>query len=249
MWGRDTLKFYIENEVFDMFPGIRFVVAIANGLKSANTDMIAAELDAAWQNAAAEASKYGNPQSHPNILPWVERMKAVGAPRKKFPSSIEALLRRAGKGGNPPRIEPLVDFYNTISLRYIVPAGGFDIDGLQQGLTLRLSRDGDTFEAMGEDEAVRIPEGEVSYADGSVVVTRHFVWKQSRRALLTADSRNVFFVSEVLGELPLEVAREVRQAFADGLRRCFNVEAQTDILDSRNPTFEGNSLMNIGGEL
>ena len=63
-----------------------------------------------WENAAKAASAYGNPQSYPNIIPWVERMKAMGAPRKKFPSSIEAMVRRAGKGGEPFRISPVVDF-------------------------------------------------------------------------------------------------------------------------------------------
>ena len=54
-------------------------------------------------------------------------MKAVGVSRKKSPSSVEALVRRAGKGGEPVSISPVVDFYNAISLKYLVPAGGFDI--------------------------------------------------------------------------------------------------------------------------
>ena len=232
------MKFNIEQRIFGLFPNIRFVVAVANGLEDMNTGAISDELNVAWQNAATEAVKYGNPQSHPYISPWVERMKAAGAPRKKFPSSIEALVRRAGKDGKPVRINPFVDFYNTISLKYIVPAGGFDIDDLQQGLMLRLSREGDTFEAMDEDVSINIPDGEVCYADGPDIVTRHFVWKQSRRALLTPGSKNIFFVSEILGELPNELAGEVLQAFAEGLQRHFNVEARTDILDSRNPEID-----------
>jgi DNA/RNA-binding domain of Phe-tRNA-synthetase-like protein len=40
----------------------------------------------------------------------------MGVSGRKFPSSIEALLRRAFKGGEPLRINPLVDFYNAVSL-------------------------------------------------------------------------------------------------------------------------------------
>lgn len=233
------MNFVIEPDIFEYFPGIRFVVAVATEIGQPSTEaVIAAELNAAWQHAAAEAVRYGNPQSHPNISPWCERMKDVGAPRKKFPSSIEALTRRASKGGAPVSIHPLVDFYNTISLKYIVPAGGFDIDALEHDLELRLSRPGDTFAALDADEVVEIPVGEVSYADGSTIITRHFVWKQSRHTLLTPESRNVFFVSEILGELPHETAQEVRAAFADGLLSNFGVRASTDILDSQHPVFE-----------
>jgi DNA/RNA-binding domain of Phe-tRNA-synthetase-like protein len=231
------MKFCIESGIFDLFPGMRIVIAVAKGLKAVNTDMLADELSAAWQNAAAEAVKYENPQSHPYVAPWGELMKAAGAPRKKFPCSIEALLRRAGKGGEPVRIGPLVDFYNAISLKHIVPAGGFDIDSLQYGLALRFSREGDTFEALDETEAENIPAGEVSYADGSKILVRQFVWKQSRQAMLTPASSNVFFVSEILDGLPSETAEEVRLAFADGLSRHFNVDARTDILDYRDSEF------------
>ncbi|MDP8946327.1 MAG: hypothetical protein M3N03_10425 [Actinomycetota bacterium] len=43
-------------------------------------------------------------------------MTAMGVSGRKFPSSIEDLLRRAFKGGEPLRINPLVDFYNAVSL-------------------------------------------------------------------------------------------------------------------------------------
>lgn len=229
------MKFNIENEIFGLFPGIRFVIAVAKDLRAGDPGKVAGELDAAWQYAAVEALKYGNPQSHPNIAPWGVRMKAAGAPRKEFPSSIEALVRRAGKGGDPMRISPLVDFYNAVSMKYMVPAGGYDIDSLEHGLTLRLSREGDTFEVMDEAGAIGIPAGEVSYTDGTVVLTRHFVWKQSRQALITPESRNVFFISEILEEIPQETGDAVRRAFAEGISRHFNAEARTDILDSMNP--------------
>jgi hypothetical protein len=45
-----------------------------------------------------------------------EAMTAMGVSGRKFPSSIEDLLRRAFKGGEPLRINPLVDFYNVVSL-------------------------------------------------------------------------------------------------------------------------------------
>src|SRR5215469_5029787 len=91
------------------------------------------EVEAAWAQVwseAAGAAVYGNAQSHPRIAPWRESFTRMGVSGKQFPSSAEALLRRALKGGEPFRINPLVDWYNAISLRHLVPAGGFDLDDL-----------------------------------------------------------------------------------------------------------------------
>ncbi|GAB1477255.1 B3/4 domain-containing protein [Bacillota bacterium] len=233
------MRFEIEKAVFEHFPGMRIVTAVARDIKpTAEKEKIADELQQAWQIAAAACEEYGNAQSHPNIVPWGERMKAVGAPRKKFPSSIEALVRRAGKSDTPVSVSPLVDFYNSISLRHIVPAGGYDIDALKSDLRLRFSRSGDRFLALDSDEAVMLPEGEVSYADGSEIITRHFVWKQSRHAILTPESKAVIFVSEILGELPEETAGKVAKAFPVGLNQFFGINSSVYILDADNNSIE-----------
>lgn len=233
------MLFNIDKEIFDYFPGMKIVCVTARDIGgTVNSEAIDALLTAGWKSAGQAAAQYGNAQSHPNVLPWVEHMKAAGAPRKKFPSSIEALLKRAGKGGEPFRLMPAVDFYNAISLAYIVPAGGFDIDTLANGLELRLSREGDTFQALDSEAEEAVPPGEICYADGSSVVTRHFVWKQSKHALLTPESRNIFFVSEIPGELPQGTAEMVEKAFVDGLKNCFGVSASSQIVGAESASIE-----------
>src|SRR4029077_204510 len=101
-----------------------------------------------WAAAATSAAPYGNAQSHPRVLAWRQRFQAIGVSMRHFPTSIEALLRRAMKGGAPFRINPLVDFYNAVSLNHAVPIGGFDLDRVPGPLTVRLTREGDTFSAL-----------------------------------------------------------------------------------------------------
>ncbi|MCL1982653.1 MAG: phenylalanine--tRNA ligase beta subunit-related protein [Clostridiales bacterium] len=224
------MRFRIEDEIFKAFPGIRVVAAYAENLKVKDPGGIRDELAGAWQHAGEEGARYGNPQSHPNIKPWGESMKAVGVSRKNFPSSIEALVRRAMKAPEPVAISPVVDFYNAVSLWNIAPAGAYDADDLAHDLTLRFSCAGDTFESMDSDESIRLPAGEVSYTDGSTVITRHFVWKQSKHALITGKSRNILFVSEILSALPHEAAEKVRGDFASGLARYFGADVRTAVL-------------------
>lgn len=233
------MLFSVEKSVFGCFPGMKIVCVAARGVGEAvNGEAVSRLLAEGWKTAGEAAAAHGNPQSHPYVLPWVEHMKEAGAPRKKFPSSIEALLKRAGKGGEPFRIQPAVDFYNAVSLSCLVPAGGFDIDQLENGLVLRFSRDGDRFQALDSDTEEAIPAGEISYADGDIIVTRHFVWKQSKHALINPGTRNIVFVSEIPGELPEETTGIVAGKITDGLRECFGVEAAAQIVDEDNSSVE-----------
>ncbi len=233
------MQFLIHPEIFQRFPGLSIAVAIARGLDNQQArPAIAEHWQATWAAAASQAAIYGNAQSHPRVCPWRERFSALGISGREFPSSIEAVLRRALKGGPPFTINPLVDFYNTISLRHVVPAGGFDLAQIRGPLELRLSRAGDTFVSLDAEEAVDVPPGEVSYADGSAILTRHFVWRQARAGLIAPATRNVFLVSESLGEVGRSVAEEVRAAFAEGLQEHFGVSSQTFLLDEQEHSCE-----------
>ena len=232
------MRFQIEKEIFNYFKGMKVIAIVAQGIKlPEDPAAIEAMLNDAWQKAASAGARYENPQSHPFIKPWGDHMKAVGANRKQFPCSIESLVRRAMKVSKPININPLVDFYNAVSLNYLVPAGGFDIDALNNDLWLRFSKQGDVFLALDSNEEINLPDGEVSYADGSVIITRHFVWKQAKHAILAPECKNVLFVSEVLGELPSNTVDDVSKAFTDGLMQYFKVNTKAHVLDENNMDF------------
>lgn len=230
------MQFVIEPALFERFPGMTIAVAVARGIDNGREQpAIAARWQEGWAAASAAAS-YGNAQSHPRVRPWRERFGVMGVSGKEFPSSAEALLRRALKGGTPFSIHPLVDWYNTISLRHFVPAGAFDLAEIAGPLELRLSRAGDMFWSLDADEAVAVPPGEVSYADGQTILTRQFVWRQARTGLVTPTTREVFLVSEVLGEVGREVAEAVAGDFRAGLREYFGVGCETFLLDAEART-------------
>jgi DNA/RNA-binding domain of Phe-tRNA-synthetase-like protein len=233
------MQFIVHPEVFAHFPGMRLAVAVATGIDNQQEQP---EVDHYWQeawiSAGKEAAAYGNAQSHPHVRPWRERFKAMGISGKEFPSSIEALLRRSLKGGEVFHINPLVDFYNAISLRYVVPAGGFDLEQIRGPLELRLTRAGDTFTPLGVEMAQHLNAGEIAYADGSTILTRHFVWRQAQTGLISATTRAVFLVSEVQSELDARIAESVLGEMHDGLQRYFQVEARTFLLDQAQSSIE-----------
>ena len=147
-----------------------------------------------------------------------------GAHHSDHPASIEALLRRAAKGGEPFSILPLVDLYNAISLEHVLPAGGFDLGAVRGPIELRATRPGDRFHGLDEPTPTEVPPGELGYCDGSTVLTRHVVWKQGREGLISEATTDVFLVSEALGEVGSDAAEAVLADMRDGLRSAFGVD-------------------------
>lgn len=232
------MRFTVHPDVFSAFPDMRIAMAVARGIdNAAPRGAVEDEWRREWEGAQA-AAQYGNAQSHPRVSPWRERMKAIGVSGKQFPSSIEALLRRAMKGGEPFHINPLVDFYNAVSLRHIVPAGGFDLAHIHGTLELRMSRAGDHFQALDDEAPVFIPPGEVAYADGDTVLTRHFVWRQSREGLIVPETQDVVLISEVLGEVGDGVAERVLADFQEGLNLHFGATPVGKIVGADEPSFD-----------
>jgi DNA/RNA-binding domain of Phe-tRNA-synthetase-like protein len=233
------VRFVVSSEIFDLYPGLRLPVAVAQHVEPTAQSADVNELwEQAWKQAEGLAQTYANAQSHPRVAAWREAMAATGVSGRRFPSSVESLLRRAFKGGEPPSINPLVDFYSALSLRHIVPAGGFDLAQLGDTLELRLTRQGDTFRPLDSASAESVEPGEVAYASGNEVLTRHFVWKQSHKGLLGKTTHSVFFVCEVLGGVDESgggLAQAVHEDLSGGLLRYVGAEPVTFLVDERSP--------------
>ena len=66
---------------------------------------------------------------HPNIQAWRKAYRQFGCDPHDYRCSAEALARQVVKGNNIWGINPLVDVYNFISLKYTLPVGGEDAVG------------------------------------------------------------------------------------------------------------------------
>jgi DNA/RNA-binding domain of Phe-tRNA-synthetase-like protein len=132
-----------------------------------------------------------------------------------------------------------VDFYNAVSLRHVVPAGGFDLEEIDETLELRLTRAGDAFHPLDGSAPESVGPGEVAYASGAEILTCHFVYKQSSGALLTDSTGSHFLASEVLGEVESGegVANAVLEDYARGLQRHFAADPATFLVEEGSPEF------------
>ncbi len=227
------MSFRIHDTIWTLFPGMRLVVAATTGIDNRAANPGLERLLAETQERIRAGWAYPNAQSHPSIDAWRRAFQRLGVSGKKFPSSVEALCRRTLAGNRMAPINPLVDYYNSISLAYLVPAGGWDIDALAGGdLWLRPTAVGERFTALGELEPDCTYAGEVAYADATELITRHFVWRQSERAKISPVTSRVFLVAEVLADLPAGTAEAVREGLVTGLRDHFEVDAKSAVLEA-----------------
>ena len=141
---------------------------------------------------------------HPHIAAWRAAFSAFGAKPSKYPSSAEALMARVLKGQPLPRVNALVDLYNAVSVRYVVPVGGEDADRLDGALRLSVTAGGEPFDPRGDgNEVEQLQAGEVVWRDDVGVTCRRWNWRQGRRTQLTEDSTRAFFVFDRLDGLPV----------------------------------------------
>jgi DNA/RNA-binding domain of Phe-tRNA-synthetase-like protein len=190
-------RFRVADAIYDAFPEATVAVVVALGLT--NGPSSAASLGALASASAEVAAKLDSDglKDHPKIACWHDIYKRFNAKPRKYPSSVESLARRALRSdAEVPGINALVDFYNALSLRHLVPIGGEDLDTLSGGLELRPASGQEHFD-IGDDSAsteVIVPEGEVIWADDVGATCRRWNWRQGRRTRLTESTTNAWFI-------------------------------------------------------
>ncbi|MCA2011762.1 hypothetical protein LCM17_09730 [Cereibacter sphaeroides] len=155
--------------------------------------------------AQAEASlEADDPVREAHLLAWDAAYRGFGAkPNRTLPSAT-ALLKRSRKDGALPRISPLVDAYNAVSVLHGIPVGGEDLALYQGAPRLVIAEGSEPFDTVQNGEAViEAPEkAEVVWRDDHGVTCRRWNWRQGRRTMITEASRDLWLVLEALGPMP-----------------------------------------------
>ena len=189
----------IDQQIFVQFPEVQVGVIAVQGVDNSGEGFnLAAELfDAAEGVRNAVASR--PVIDLPRIACWRETYRQFGAKPKKYPSSIEAMVRRILKGDQIPAINPLVDLYNLVSLKHLLPVGGEDLDHVVGRLRLRLAGENEPpVKLLGRPHAEAPLPGEVIYADDQGAVCRRWNWREAERTCLSNTTRNAILVIEAL---------------------------------------------------
>jgi DNA/RNA-binding domain of Phe-tRNA-synthetase-like protein len=230
--------FSVQKELFDILPDLTIGVAVA---KDVNNTRPSKEIDDLLTQTVEEMKKNfigDKAQEHPRIKPWRTAFTKLGISGSKFPSSIESMARRVLKGDPFPKINPLVDLYNSVSLKFLVPMGGHDLDTIEGNIHLRFAEGWEPFTPLGSGETVVVPKGELVYRDDREVLTRNWVWRQCDKDKATEETKNIFIPIDVLGEVGRERADEIILELSQLIPVYFGGTLFSAILNRGNPSVE-----------
>ncbi len=197
------LDFEVSPEVRAKYPALRIGILVLDGMdNSANPKNSEAIAKMLHEEEVSFRQKYFGKDlsSIKGIKAWREAYSAFGAKPKDYKSSIEALAKRVLKGEQLLPINTLVDLYNYISIKYVLPVGGEDLSKVKGGVRLRLAAGNEHFSRIGSEQDEPPEKGEVIYADNEGVLCRRFNWREADRTKLVEGTRRVVVVIESLNE-------------------------------------------------
>jgi DNA/RNA-binding domain of Phe-tRNA-synthetase-like protein len=201
----------VDTAVRNLRPDFAVLAMTAEGLVNGSTDAASA----AWLRAAAERA--ADPAEDPHVEAWREAYRGFGAKPKRTRPSVDALLRRAG---SLPEINRVVDAYNAVSVEYVLPVGGEDLDGYRGAARLVRAKGDEPFDTAAAGAAVvEFPEpGEVVWRDDAGVTCRRWNWRQCTRTRITESTKNALFLFERLEPFPMDRLRAAADDLAARLR-------------------------------
>lgn len=228
-------------DILEQFPTYRAGVVVAAGMHivperppELERDVHAAEQLAAQTLAGTALADV------PELRAWREAYKAFGVKKTSYRSSVERLLKRIQQGMELPRVNSLVDSYNTVSIQYRMPVGADDLARVAPPIAFRYARPDDTFVAMGDESRTPDPPraGEVVYADAEKCLCRRWNWYQDARSAISGETtRAVLTVQAIEPESAARVEEAVERLCALLAAHC-GASTTWAVADRRQPEVE-----------
>ena len=158
--------------------------------------------------------------AHQHLSAWSEVFTRFGAKPKRTPCSAEALRKRVLRDGDMPSIDPVVDLYNAISIKYAIPVGGENISAYVGHPQLTIANGSELFDVMknGMLSNESPDKGEVIWRDNIGVTCRRWNWRQGVRTRLSIESEQMWFILESLPSMPLTGLYEAGESLIEGLK-------------------------------
>jgi DNA/RNA-binding domain of Phe-tRNA-synthetase-like protein len=197
----------VAPEVWQRHPEYRALSVVIRDFRATASAHLAAPapLTPAWMAEHMEA--------------WRSAFRAFGANPKKTPCSAEALWKRVQKNGELPAIDPVVDLYNALSIRFGACFGGEDLDRYVALPRLVLAGGNEPFDTVRDGTPVieQPDAGEIVWRDDQGVTCRRWNWRQCKRTALSRESRNLWFIIDRLPPMPVAELERAGQELVAGL--------------------------------
>jgi DNA/RNA-binding domain of Phe-tRNA-synthetase-like protein len=225
----------IHPEVFDQFPGYCWGKVICWDLDNRRGLEEATLLLRDVEERVRQDESLADVVAHPKIAAWRQAFSQFGARPSKYQASVEALVRRARRGDALPPINALVALYNALSLRFLVPVGGDDLDLVSGGLHLRPAKGDEAYTPLGGEGEEPPETGEIVYADDAKVLCRRWSWRGGEASKISAATSNAVLNVHGLPPATLDEVTRATETLATLVRQVCGGSSTWYVLDQRQP--------------
>ncbi|EIL8446938.1 hypothetical protein GNF78_05255 [Clostridium perfringens] len=227
-------KFIIEDDFWELFPNAKIGIITCNGIDNTIKDENQYK-DMISQGEKEALNHLPNEEFSSNevIKVWRDAFKKFKT-KKGARSSVEALLKRVSTGKGLGTINPLVDIYNSISLKYAMPCGGEDMDKFIGDIRLTKATGDESFITLGSDKSEPPYEGELVYKDDEGAICRCWNWRESVRTMLTEDTKNAFLCIELVDENREKVFENALKELSQLVEKNLGGKSEISILHINN---------------
>ena len=225
------MKFKIDTRIFEKFPGLKIGVVTARNIDNHGFSDEIMQLIREKEREIRVNYDTETLSQHSKINSWRGAYSSFGAKPKKYKSSVESLYRMILKGLDLRHINKIVDLFNYISIKYMIPAGGDDMAKVDGDITLKFAVGDEPFTALNSKEKETAKEGEVVYTDSKEVLCRRWNWRECDKTKMTEETKDVILVVEALPPVTKEELDEVEEELNRLITKYCGGEIRTAILD------------------
>ena len=229
------MRFSHSNALWQAFPELVAGVIHADGLHD-RADVGAA---LARHIARAQAQIDGRTESDlPAIQAWRRAFQRMGLKPTQYRCASEALLRRLRKEGDLPRLHPLVDLCNAVSVAYAIPVAALDLAHVGGDLQVRHATGSEDYLAFGGEHEHPEPN-ELTFADDAGRShARRWTNRQSALSAIQPPTARVLIVAEALHDGAAQDVRELVATLQRDLQSIWGLDTRSAILSRDAPVFE-----------
>lgn len=221
----------IEKEIFENNPGLKIGIIKLENIDNKNKNPEIKNLLREAENQLRNNFDAEGINEHPHIKAWREAHKKFGNNSKRYAPSVWAVTKRVVKGGELPSINNLVDLYNYICLKYIVPVGGEDLDKCEGDIVLAYADGDENFIEIGGTENNSPDKNEIVYKDNNGVLCRKFNWREADRTKLTEETKNAIIVIEALSQVEREAIEDAVEEFKNLVQKYCGGSFNSIVID------------------
>ncbi|MFC2169424.1 B3/4 domain-containing protein [Acidobacteriota bacterium] len=232
------MKLKISSKIFEKFAGLNIGVVVGRGIINTGPGEKILALMQGIQEEIREKLDMEILSQLPRIQSWRNAYASFGAKPKKHKSSVESLYRMVLKNVDLRHINNVVDIYNYISLKHVIPVGGDDLSRVEGNISLRFADGSKPFTPLNSDEKATVKNGEVIYADDKEVLCRRWNWRECNKTKMTEDTTDIILLAEGLPPMTEEDGRVVIDDLSGMIKKYCGGETMVQMLSESKQEIE-----------